>query len=166
MSSNWSWNSVNVAQQSCYGQQHNTPLQPIIYNEPYQNCAQYYNPSACYSADQPISYPPVSPMSYGSASPLSFTSASPINYPSASPTMHYQDDQSLYFNQQMKMNQNSASVNVSPAHNVGQSLEYHLDNSAYAPCQGPQPWSYAYCYGYYGESPCTFIETVDMEDFM
>lgn len=37
---------------------------------------------------------------------------------------------------------------------------------SYPPCQGPQPWNYAYCYGYYGEAPCQFVDVVDMEDFM
>lgn len=36
----------------------------------------------------------------------------------------------------------------------------------YPPCQGPQPWNYAQCYGYYGEAPCQFMDVVDMEDFM
>lgn len=36
----------------------------------------------------------------------------------------------------------------------------------YPPCQGPQPWNYAECYGYYGEAPCQFMNVVDMEDFM
>lgn len=36
----------------------------------------------------------------------------------------------------------------------------------YAPCQGPQPWNYAYCYGSYDEAPCQFSNVVDMEDFM
>lgn len=38
--------------------------------------------------------------------------------------------------------------------------------AAYAPCQGPRPWNYAYCYGYYGEPACPLINMVDMEDFM
>lgn len=36
----------------------------------------------------------------------------------------------------------------------------------YAPCEGPRPWNYAYCYGYYGEPACPLINMVDMEDFM
>lgn len=36
----------------------------------------------------------------------------------------------------------------------------------YAPCQGPRPWNYAYCYGFYGEPACPMINLVDMEDFM
>lgn len=36
----------------------------------------------------------------------------------------------------------------------------------YAPCEGPQPWNYAYCYGYYGEPACPMMNLVDMEDFM
>lgn len=36
----------------------------------------------------------------------------------------------------------------------------------YAPCQGPRPWNYAQCYGFYGEPPCPLVNLVDMEDFM
>lgn len=45
---------------------------------------------------------------------------------------------------------------------------YFIDNvQSYPPCQGPQPWNYAECYGYYGEAPCQFAAVgVDMEDFM
>lgn len=44
---------------------------------------------------------------------------------------------------------------------------YFIDNiPTYPPCQGPQPWNYAQCYGYYGEPPCQFANVVDMEDFM
>lgn len=45
---------------------------------------------------------------------------------------------------------------------------YFIDNiQSYPPCQGPQPWNYAQCYGYYGEAPCQFAAVgVDMEDFM
>lgn len=37
---------------------------------------------------------------------------------------------------------------------------------SYAPCEGPRPWNFAYCYGFYGEPPCQFANMVDMEDFM
>lgn len=44
---------------------------------------------------------------------------------------------------------------------------YFIDNAqTYPPCQGPQPWNFAQCYGYYGEAPCQFANIVDMEDFM
>lgn len=44
---------------------------------------------------------------------------------------------------------------------------YFTDNAqTYPPCQGPQPWNFAQCYGYYGEAPCQFANVVDMEDFM
>lgn len=36
----------------------------------------------------------------------------------------------------------------------------------HAPCQGPRPWNYAQCYGFYGEPPCPLVNMVDMEDFM
>lgn len=42
--------------------------------------------------------------------------------------------------------------------------DYHP--TSYAPCDGPRPWNYAYCYGYYGEPACPLINMVDMEDFM
>jgi hypothetical protein len=35
-----------------------------------------------------------------------------------------------------------------------------------APCQGPQPWNYGYCFGFYGDDPCQFTNVVDIEDFM
>lgn len=40
------------------------------------------------------------------------------------------------------------------------------DIPTYPPCQGPRPWNFAYCYGYYGEPACPLINMVDMEDFM
>lgn len=44
---------------------------------------------------------------------------------------------------------------------------YFTDNvQTYPPCQGPQPWNFAQCYGYYGDAPCQFADVVDMEDFM
>lgn len=39
-------------------------------------------------------------------------------------------------------------------------------SGSYAPCDGPRPWNYDYCYGYYGEPACPMISMVDMEDFM
>lgn len=35
-----------------------------------------------------------------------------------------------------------------------------------APCQGPRPWNYAQCYGFYGQPPCPLVNLIDMEDFM
>jgi hypothetical protein len=43
---------------------------------------------------------------------------------------------------------------------------YNQSFETHAPCQGPQPWNYAYCYGFYGEDPCQFSNVVDIEDFM
>ena len=44
---------------------------------------------------------------------------------------------------------------------------YFIDTAqTYPPCQGPQPWNYAQCYGYYGDAPCQYADVVDMEDFM
>lgn len=44
---------------------------------------------------------------------------------------------------------------------------YFTDTAqTYPPCQGPKPWNFAECYGYYGEAPCQFANVVDMEDFM
>lgn len=63
--------------------------------------------------------------------------------------------------QQPNTNQYSQNYNQ---YNSGQ---YFQDQNAdHAPCQGPQPWNYAYCYGFYGESPCQFADVTDMEDFM
>lgn len=36
----------------------------------------------------------------------------------------------------------------------------------YPPCQGPRPWNFAQCYGFYGEPACPLLNLVDMEDFM
>ncbi|XP_058055586.1 protein similar-like [Anopheles bellator] len=45
-------------------------------------------------------------------------------------------------------------------------LEQPYVSANYAPCQGPPPWNYAYCYGYYGQEACPYVNMVDMEDFM
>lgn len=36
----------------------------------------------------------------------------------------------------------------------------------YAPCQGPRPWNFAQCYGFYGQPACSLLNIIDMEDFM
>jgi hypothetical protein len=73
------------------------------------------------------------------------------NYPENAPTMQ----QATSFNQQ--------GVDSSANYSGG----YFTDVAqTYPPCQGPQPWNYAECYGYYGEAPCQFMNVVDMEDFM
>lgn len=68
----------------------------------------------------------------------------------------------------------SVRANVEVFHTGSPSPEYHLVNGgfprpppgSYAPCDGPRPWNYDYCYGYYGEPACPMISMVDMEDFM
>lgn len=36
-----------------------------------------------------------------------------------------------------------------------------------APCEGGTgPWSFNYCYGYFGDPPCPFTNVIDIEDFM
>lgn len=35
-----------------------------------------------------------------------------------------------------------------------------------APCQGPRPWNFAQCFGFYGEPACPLLNVIDMEDFM
>lgn len=37
---------------------------------------------------------------------------------------------------------------------------------SYAPCQGPRPWNFAQCYGFYGQPACPLVNIIDMEDFM
>lgn len=37
---------------------------------------------------------------------------------------------------------------------------------SYAPCQGPRPWNFAQCYGFYGQPACSLLNIIDMEDFM
>lgn len=36
----------------------------------------------------------------------------------------------------------------------------------YAPCQGPRPWNFAQCYGFYDQPACPLLNIIDMEDFM
>lgn len=45
---------------------------------------------------------------------------------------------------------------------------YGEDSSmaTYAPCQGPAPWNFSQCYGFYGQAPCSLVNIIDMEDFM
>lgn len=38
--------------------------------------------------------------------------------------------------------------------------------ATYAPCQGPAPWNFSQCYGFYGQAPCSLVNIIDMEDFM
>ncbi|KFB46057.1 AGAP002942-PA-like protein [Anopheles sinensis] len=58
------------------------------------------------------------------------------------------------------------SQNVSQASYTAPFLEQPYVAASYAPCQGPPPWNYAHCYGYYGQEPCPYVNMVDMEDFM
>lgn len=37
---------------------------------------------------------------------------------------------------------------------------------SYPPCQGPRPWNFAQCYGFYGQPACSMLNIIDMEDFM
>lgn len=56
------------------------------------------------------------------------------------------------------------SVNQGAGYSGG---NYFTDTpQTYPPCQGPQPWNFAQCYGYYGEAPCQYADVVDIEDFM
>jgi hypothetical protein len=43
---------------------------------------------------------------------------------------------------------------------------YRESYETYPPCQGPQPWNFAQCFGYFGDPPCAFADVIDMEDFM
>lgn len=48
-------------------------------------------------------------------------------------------------------------------------MPYADDDNAmtsYAPCQGPRPWNFAQCYGFYGQPACSLVNIIDMEDFM
>lgn len=38
--------------------------------------------------------------------------------------------------------------------------------NGYAPCEGPRPWNFAQCYGFYGEPACPLAKIGDIEDFM
>lgn len=37
---------------------------------------------------------------------------------------------------------------------------------SHAPCQGPKPWNFAHCYGFYGEPACPLLNVTDMEDLL
>lgn len=83
-----------------------------------------------------------------------------------------QPHQTVYDNQGYNLQQvpyetgylNDQLMNYQTQDNTG----FYSDNvSAYpSPCDGPQPWDYGYCYGFYGEAPCPYLNVVDMEDFM
>lgn len=48
-------------------------------------------------------------------------------------------------------------------------LSAHCDSKSiisYAPCQGPKPWNFAQCYGFYDQPACPLAKIIDMEDFM
>lgn len=69
-------------------------------------------------------------------------------------------DYQLHANNQM-IYQNNVQQTYVPSGDFYQEL-----TPTYPPCQGPQPWNFAQCYGYYGEAPCQFADVIDMEDFM
>lgn len=91
------------------------------------------------------------------------------------PSNYYENN-----NQQMQCYQNYPEQNTTAMQQTS-AFQQGVDSSAsysdgsyftdiaqtYPPCQGPQPWNFAQCYGYYGEeAPCQFSNVVDMEDFM
>ena len=67
-----------------------------------------------------------------------------------------------------------ANINSTPTLNSYSSTiyatNYNYTNAeslqTHPPCDGPQPWNFAQCYGYYGDAPCQFANVIDMEDFM
>lgn len=91
------------------------------------------------------------------------------------PSNYYENNN----NQQMQCYQNYPEQNATTVQQTN-AFQQGVDSSAgysgasyftdiaqtYPPCQGPQPWNFAECYGYYGEAPCQFSSVVDMEDFM
>uniref|UniRef100_A0A336K5R8 CSON002255 protein n=1 Tax=Culicoides sonorensis TaxID=179676 RepID=A0A336K5R8_CULSO len=42
----------------------------------------------------------------------------------------------------------------------------HSNISTYPPCFGLKLWDYGHCYGTYGNEPCQFSKSIDMEDIM
>lgn len=64
------------------------------------------------------------------------------------------------------MNQSAALGYPSQPYSPSNEYSGYPEMSTYPPCQGPRPWNFAYCYGYYGEPACPLINMVDMEDFM
>lgn len=76
-----------------------------------------------------------------------------------------------YSNQRSPSDRFSVCSNYDAYNTSSPSPEYLAAGSyplpgTYAPCDGPRPWNYDYCYGYYGEPACPMISMVDMEDFM
>jgi hypothetical protein len=83
------------------------------------------------------------------------------NFPTYAEAHQIQETQN--YPQTSQQNPNHYSQNVQQF----DSMEYFQDGAINnAPCQGPQPWNYAYCYGFYGDPPCHFADVTDMEDFM
>lgn len=76
--------------------------------------------------------------------------------------VHYADYQSHVNNQMIYQDNNNMQSTYVPS---GDQFYQEL-TPTYPPCQGPQPWNFAQCYGYYGEAPCQFADVIDMEDFM
>lgn len=76
----------------------------------------------------------------------------------------------IYSNQQSPSDRYSVGSNADPYNTGPPSPEYlaagYPHAGVYAPCDGPRPWNYNYCYGYYGEPACPMVNMVDMEDFM
>lgn len=69
---------------------------------------------------------------------------------------------SMHFNANYLPQTHSQSQSQSPQQPYG-------DGNAmvsYAPCQGPRPWNFAQCYGFYGQPACSLLNIIDMEDFM
>lgn len=81
------------------------------------------------------------------------------------------DVQSMHFNNNanyLLQTQLQSQSQPSPLPSLSQPPMYD-DGSAmltYAPCQGPRPWNFAQCYGFYGQPACPLLNIIDMEDFM
>lgn len=91
--------------------------------------------------------------------------------------------------QQQQQQQQITHINNNTNNNVGfyhRPMSMHFSNDAnnyfppppssyagdvnatlsYPPCQGPRPWNFAQCYGFYGQPACSMLNIIDMEDFM
>lgn len=73
-----------------------------------------------------------------------------------------------YYHRPMSMHFNNDANNYFPPPPLPPSSCAGDGNSmmTYPPCQGPRPWNFAQCYGFYGQPACSLLNIIDMEDFM
>lgn len=87
----------------------------------------------------------------------------PLNQQQAAPPPIYQPYVQQHQQQQQVHPPVAAPQQMAPAY-----MEQSYPLPDYPPCVGPPggPWNFGYCYGFYGEAPCPYVDVIDMEDFM